>query len=178
MSTVAVLPSTLREKLAAASRRVRTLRAIRGLCFLTLTLVFIAAVAVGLDAWLELPANIRSVLFFAWLGAAGTVTVFAVLIPMFRRIDRDAVAAVVEERYTDLSERLTSSVELASGEKEANGSPALIALLIEETSARTRSLDFAATIPAQKTLRLAFMVVAALLASSVAVLLAPHDAAR
>src|SRR5204862_5738132 len=111
------------ENLAAAARRVRMLRAVRGVCMITLTLLVYAAASLALDAWLDLPASIRSVLFLAWLGAAGGVAVFALLLPLFRRIDLDALAAVVEQRYTDLGERLTSSVELTSGEKQANGSP-------------------------------------------------------
>src|SRR5262245_23243102 len=106
MSSVAVLPSTLRDKLDAAARRIRVLRAVRGICLVALTLLLLAAGSFAVDAWLNLPATVRSVMFFAWMGVGTAVAVFGLLLPLCRRIDRDALAALVEQRYTDLGERL------------------------------------------------------------------------
>lgn len=178
MSTVAVLPSSLRDKLAAAARRLRLLRAVRGVCILALTLLLFAAVAFAADAWLDLPAMARTVLLFAWLAVGTGVAVFALCVPLCRRIDRDALAALVEERYADLGERLTSSVELTGEARQANGSPALISLLIEETAARTKPLDFPNAVPARRTAQLAVVAVAALLSALIVALMMPRELAR
>src|SRR5262249_10706976 len=112
MSSVAVLPSTLSDKLAAAARRIRVLRFVRGVSLLAFTLILFAAVAFAADAWLDLPAGIRAALLGSWIAVGTSIGVFGLIVPLFRRIDRDALAAVVEQRYGDLGERLTSSVEL------------------------------------------------------------------
>src|SRR5262249_29478706 len=141
MSSVAVLPSTLRDKLDAAARRIRILRAVRGACVLFLALLCFAAAALAADQWLELTAGVRRALFFAWVGVGINIALFALIVPLIRRIDPESLAAVVEERYGDLGERLTSSVELSSDASQANGSPALISLLVQETATRSAPLD-------------------------------------
>jgi hypothetical protein len=178
MATVAVLPSTLRDKFAAAARRVRILRAVRGASLLVLTLLLFAAAAFAADAWLELPAAVRAGLLFAWMGVGASIGVFGLLLPPCRRIDREALAALVEQRYSDLGERLTSSVELSGESGRAHGSPALISLLIDETAARTGPLDFPDAIPARRTIRLAAVAVGVLLASSVVAVTMRGDFAR
>ena len=52
------------------------------------------------------------------------------------------LAALIEERYPELGERLTSAVELAGDTDNRHGSPTLIAVLMKETEVRTRRLDF------------------------------------
>src|SRR5262249_45649019 len=91
---------------------------------------------------------------------------------------REALAAAVEQRYGDLGERLTSSVELSDESDRANGSPALISLLIQETAARTGPLHFPAAIPVRRTVQLAVVAGVAVLASSVAAATMPSEFAR
>jgi len=178
MSSVAVLPSTLRDKLDAAARRIRALRAVRGVCVLFLALLCFAAAALAADQWLELAAGVRRALFFAWVGGGVSIALFALIVPLFRRIDPESLAAVIEERYGDLGERLTSSVELSSESGRANGSPALISLLIQETAARTTPLDFPGAVPVRKTARLVAIAVSVLLATGITALLMPSEIAR
>jgi hypothetical protein len=178
MATVAVLPSTVSDKLAATARRVRILRAVRGVSVLALTLLLLAAAAFAADAWLDLPAGIRFVSRSVWLGAGASIGVFGLLIPICRRIGQEALAAAVEQRYGDLGERLTSSVELSGESDRANGSPALISLLIQETAARTGPLHFPGAIPARRTVQLAVVACVAVLASAVAAATMPSEFAR
>ncbi|MGH7171864.1 MAG: hypothetical protein ACRELG_16435, partial [Gemmataceae bacterium] len=74
----------------------------------------------------------------------------SVLVPLCRRIDTEALAAVIEEKYPDLGERLTSAVELAGTSEDGHGSPLLIALLLEETAARSEGLDFRPAVPSRR----------------------------
>ena len=68
--------------------------------------------------------------------------------PLSRRIDAAAIAAVVEEKYPELAERLTTSVELADRGDEFHGAPQLIENLMRDTEVRTSSLDFLPAISA------------------------------
>jgi hypothetical protein len=168
MSTVAVLPSTLREKLDAAARRIRLLRAVRGCSVLALALILTGAATLTADAWLDLPSFARQALFSAWIGMGAGLAIFGVLVPLCRRIDLDALAALIEVKYPDLGERLTSSVELTDDKHLANGSPALIALLIEETERRASPLDFLHAVPTRHTAWVAWAALVAFLAAAVA----------
>ncbi len=142
MSATITLPSLLRTRLAAIGRRIRLLRAVRGFAWLVLVLALSAAAAVIADYWLELPALARQILFGVWLAEGVGVLLLGLVVPLSRRIDAAALAAVIEEKYPDLGERLTSAVELADASDEGHGSPLLIALLLEETAERSARLDF------------------------------------
>ncbi|HZT82849.1 MAG TPA: hypothetical protein VFA26_21640, partial [Gemmataceae bacterium] len=163
MAAVALLPAALRDKLAAAHRRVRLLRALRGVSLLLLTAVLSAGAAMLLDALVPLPSAVRVVLLAGWLLLNTAVALFGLLLPLGRRIDHDALAALVEERYPDLGERLTTAVELGDQPDLYHGSPALIALLIRETETRTGRLDFLAAVPTGLTLGVGIAAVVAVL---------------
>jgi hypothetical protein len=90
------------------------------------------------------------------------------MVPLFRRIDAAALAALIEERYPDLGERLSSAVELADAPTEGHGSPLLIALLLEETAAQSDPLDFRSAVPARRA-----AVLAALAAVTLVLIAAP-----
>jgi hypothetical protein len=150
MSTVTHLSSTLRDKLAAAAWRVRLLRAARGASLLALVMVLTGGAALAADAWLDLSALVRGGLLAAWLGLSAFTAIVGLLLPLCRRLDVDALAALVEEKYPELGERLTSSVELADETDSAYGSPALIALLLRETEARTSPLNFLEAVPVRQ----------------------------
>jgi hypothetical protein len=148
MSTI-TLPSTLRNRIARVGRRVRLLRAVRGLSLLVLVLSLGAAAAVGADLLLgqTLPPAVRAANLGAWAGLGALTLLFGTVVPLCRRLRREDLAAAVEQHYPELGERLTSSVELAERPDRGNGSPALIRLLVEDTSARTHHLDFRPAAP-------------------------------
>jgi hypothetical protein len=147
MSTAASLPPTLREKLAALAWRIRQLRALRGVSLVLLLLALTAGTALAADALLELPQAIRIGLFVAWLGLGTAAVLGALIVPLSRPLRPEALAALIEEKYPDLGERLTSTVELADHPDGASGSPALITLLLQETEVRSHRLDFLQAFP-------------------------------
>ena len=150
MSATVTLPSSLRTRLTAIHRRLRFLRAVRGLGLLVVVLGLFAATTVLADRWLDLSALTRQILFSVWLVVGVGLLLRSVVAPLFRRIDTEALAAAIEEKYPDLGERLTSAVELADTEVEGHGSPILIALLLEEAATRSESLDFRPAVPARR----------------------------
>lgn len=142
MSSHVALPSSLTTRLQEVARRVRWLRVVRGLSVLVLLLSLTAAVALLGDYYLELSALTRQIVLTTWLTLGSLVGLITLLIPLGRKLDDADLAAVIEQKYPDLSERLTSSVELAAHSGEGHGSQQLIALLLRETDLHTRGLDF------------------------------------
>src|SRR5437867_3406041 len=112
MSTVAALPSSLQHKLASLSRVIRGLRLVRGICWLLLITSLVAGAALLSDAWLDLPALGRGSLLVVWVGLGLGTIFFGLVRPLFRRFDSAALAGLIETRYPELLERLTSTVEL------------------------------------------------------------------
>jgi hypothetical protein len=76
------------------------------------------------------------------LGGLG-VTLTSLVLPLSRRLEARALAGLVEKRYPELRERLTSAVELSERHQQAHGAEALIATLCAEAADRTAVLDFA-----------------------------------
>lgn len=167
MTTTVTLPPAMRQRIAAVARRARLLRAVRGLSLCVLVLALTGGAAALADYFLDLPAATRQIVFSSWAGLGLVTLLGAVVVPLCRRLRPAALAALIEEKYPNLGERLTSAVELADA-GQVHGSPVLAALLIEDTQERTRPLDFRQAVPARRTGR---MVVAASLA--VAALVAP-----
>jgi hypothetical protein len=147
MTAAAGLPPGVRNQLAALARRVRRLRLVRGLSGLSLAVVLPFGAALLADAWLCLGQAALAVIL-AGVGAAAVLALlFGLILPLCRPPSAAALAALVEKHYPHLGERLTSAVELADTGKAAHGSPALIALLLEETEVRTRPLALAQVFP-------------------------------
>src|SRR5208337_303166 len=83
--------------------------------------------------------------------------------PLCRRLDLEGLAALVEEKYPELNERLTTTVELAGKPNADYGSPALLALLVEQTERRTSGLNFWVAFPARASTWLAGSAAAVLI---------------
>jgi hypothetical protein len=160
-NTAALTPS-LRSRLAAVARRVRLLRVVRGLSLVALALLLTGAAEMLADYLLALPAPVRLALCAGWfLLGAGTLLVGLVL-PLSRRLAAADLAAVVEQKYPELAERLTTTVELAETGGQYHGSPALIALLVSDTAQRTSRLDFLPAVSARGALALGSAALAVL----------------
>ncbi len=173
MATVAALPPTLRAKIDAVARHVRLLRAVRGLSALVLVLALTGGLALLADAAFELPWAMRAALLSVWSGLALSLTLFGLVVPLCRRLDPETIAAVVEEKYPDLAERLTSTVELSGDTDACHGSAAFIALLIGETETRTSRLDFLRAVPARFVWNLAAVAAVVLILVAAPAAIAP-----
>src|SRR5579883_423636 len=150
MSATLILPSPLRARLGAIRRRIRLLRAVRGSALVAVTLGVFTAAAMMVDYWLDLPPLARQVLFSTGAVVGVGFLLRWVAAPLCRRINPATLAAVIEEKYPDLDERLTSAVALANSAGEGNGSPLLVAMLLEDTAARSGHLDFRPAVPARR----------------------------
>jgi hypothetical protein len=165
VSTSVSLPPALRTKIDLLARRVRLLRAVRGVSLLVLVLVLLTGVAFLADYAFDLPPLALAAALALLAAAASLVAVFALVIPLCRPLDPEALAAVIEEKYPQLGERLTSTVELTAGREAPHGAAAFVALLVQETEAHADPLDSTRAVSGRVTRRLA-------LAGALAVLLA------
>jgi hypothetical protein len=173
MSTVVALPPTLREKLAGLTRRIRLLRAVRGASLLLLVLLLLGGGVVLADHFLALPPLALRAALATVLGGGLLAALVGLVIPLCRRLDPEALAAVIENHYPELGERLTTTVELADGTDSFHGSRQLIALLIQETDAQTSPLDFTRAFSGRTTRQLACAAVIGLVLAVIPGLLWP-----
>lgn len=160
--TVASLPTTLQDKLDLLARRLHRLRLLRGASWFAITAALGAGVCLGLDAFFELPPLVRIAMVVVWIGSSIASLWYGLLRPLRNPVTAAHLAAAVEEEYPRLSERLTSSVELADAD-EFHGSPAFVRLLVRETDLKTRALDFLRAAPPHAAEWLTAIAVATLL---------------
>jgi len=163
VSTAVTLPPALHAKIADLARRIRLLRAARGLSLLALVLSLVTGAVFLWDYYHELPQPALALTLGLLINATVFLAVGGLVVPQCRRLDPEALAALIEEKYPELSERLTSTVELTSGRADVHGSAELIALLVQDTEARAHPLDFTRAFSARSTRYLAVEAVVALL---------------
>jgi hypothetical protein len=175
MSTMTALPHGLRHRILALARRIRLLRALRGASLLLVVLVLTASAAFISDYCLGLPVAMRFVCLVAWTVVGAALTFLALFLPLCRPLSPQALAGLIEERHPELGERLTSAVELAGNPGKHHGSPALVALLIEETETHTGRLNFLDAAPAGSALRLAAVAAVLFLAAGCFAFLWPRN---
>lgn len=173
------LPPALHQRLAGVAGRVRRMHLVRGVSLLVLVLAALAGGALLADYLLResLPAAARGAILAVWLGMGATL-----LVGLARRLLRPLaaadLAAVIEAKYPELGERLTSSVELCGNADAGSGSPELIALLVQETEARTGKLDLGAAVSGRSTGLLTGLAAAAVIATLAPAAVAPAKYGR
>lgn len=153
------LPHAIEEKLGELAQRVRKLWFYRGVSWYALACLGSALGLVLLDANFDLPGYGRALLLLVW----GVAQVFAfrrlVIRPMRSPIPVPLLAAAIEDQFPNLSERLTTLVELSEHAEPGNGSQALIAVLAKDTAQRAKKLNFQKAAPTASVLRLALVAV-------------------
>jgi len=143
------MPEELVGKFAAARKRVRRLILAKGW-----TLVFFAAcvsfgVSIVLDRLLFLRSQFRLALFVASVFAVGLFLIAFVVLPLLRRISARRIAQSLEEKHPKLGDMLLSAVELSEqlAAGETYTSRQLVGAVSEETSRRTKGIDFRSVLP-------------------------------
>src|SRR4051812_46925315 len=170
------LPAPLQQKLSALAGHVPRFRLLRGLSLLALVLAVGCTGVFLLDLALDLTEEILSWLLAGLAVVTLATLLFGLVLPLRKRLDVDALAALIEKKYPELGERLTSSVELTRN-RETHGAAAFIAYLLQETERHTQRLVFRHAFPTRRTRRLAAAGVVALgLAVLPAVLVAERHA--
>ncbi|WP_373652847.1 hypothetical protein [Schlesneria sp. DSM 10557] len=113
MSAVAPgIPTQIEQQLLGLDKQLRDAAFIRGVSRLIVGMALYLAGVVVLDAWLGLSGTIRGVLLGGWVVLAVVLIWRGVLRPMWTPVSFASLAAVVEQQFPELRERLTSLVEL------------------------------------------------------------------
>ena len=127
-------PRSITRALGRVSRRIRAVRATRGLALALLVGSAGLALAMAGDFAWPLPLVARWVVWAIWVAVVGVIVVFQAVRPLFRRMAWGDLAAVAERADPALGERLTGSIALLDGQNRSNGSPAMVAALVDEAS--------------------------------------------
>ncbi len=139
------LPQPLQQALGQLGRRWRWLTVLHGTGVFLLVTTALLAAGVLLDLLVPLSPTIRIIALAAAVAGIATAGYRLVLSRITARSSRAELAALVERLHPELEERLTSSVELLESD-ECDGAEGLRNLLLLETTAATRSLDFRAVL--------------------------------
>jgi hypothetical protein len=146
MSQPATLPPKLQAGLNSLADRLRLLRAIRGAGVVVLFLALTAAVALTADYFFDLSPLVRRGIFVSWFGVGVILVCERLCLPIWRRLDPSLLAAVVEQAYPSLHERLTTTVDLASKTDARHGAPAFIELIAKDAEKVSGKLNFQSTV--------------------------------
>jgi hypothetical protein len=144
----APLPKGMRRALARVARKIRGVGITRGLGIVGLVLAAVAGFAMAADVAWVLPLEVRWALWGFWLLAAAATFVRGVLVPLFRRLGWNELAAVAEAGDSSLSERLTSAVGLLR--ERPHGSRELMGALFEDANARAKTSRLTGAISSRK----------------------------
>src|SRR5262249_8066026 len=116
-----------------------------------LELAAVAALGFGLicflDAWIGQSTRGLQVAFVLWSLGILAVLALRVVRPLVQRPDRLALAALVERRFPELQECLSSSVALCNHRDAANGAEELVAFVNAEANQKCSRLDAAQVLP-------------------------------
>jgi hypothetical protein len=178
MATAAALSPTLRSRIEQVADRIRMMRVVRGVSFLVLVLAVTGGMALLADYVIELPGLVRVFLFIGWFGLGAACFMGGLVTPLRQRLEPAALAALIEEKYPDLGERLTTSVELSQNQDIFHGSPQLITLLLRETERRTYQLPFVSAVPVRYAALLAGVAAMVLAVVAAPFVVAPQEYSR
>src|SRR5262245_20417325 len=120
------LPAALHQKLTQLARRIRRAQLVRGVTWLLLAvlvtqaLLFVADLVLGFE-----PRGFRlATLLLA--GVALVTAVFGLGVVLLRALRPTFLAALVEQRYPELQEKVLTAVHLANQPQPASGAPTLV----------------------------------------------------
>lgn len=143
------LPPAIAHALGRLDRRIRTLNVVRGIGRLLVLGSFFAILAMVIDVCWELPEAARWGIWLGWVAFSAMIVVLYIVQPLFRRLGRFELAALVEHTQTNLGERLTSAVGLL---KAPHGSPTLIDATTAEAISSISVVSARRAFPARKSL--------------------------
>ncbi|NLE40809.1 MAG: hypothetical protein GX615_03130, partial [Lentisphaerae bacterium] len=136
------LPTTLAYALRRVIHRVRRIILLRGLLATFATALLALLVVMAVDATTVILDDKWRYLLS---GGALLVTLFTatrrLVIPLSRPFTPVRIAALIERRHPELEERLSTVVELLSGEQRLIGSERLFAVVLETACADVENLD-------------------------------------
>jgi hypothetical protein len=143
----AALPQPITRVLGKIDRRLRARSMMHGLGTVAIIAALGAVAGMIVDFAWDVPQAARWAIWGGWICAIAAGLIAIALRPLFQRRMALGLAALAEQSDGQLGERLTATVALVGGASPAHGSPALIAALAEEATARAGTLDPRTIVP-------------------------------
>ena len=110
------IPPQIEQQLLALDRQIRDLAFLRGTGRLVLGLCLFLGCGLVLDALLDLNSALRWGLLISGMALAGLLVWRGLIRPAFAPVSLSTLAAMIEEQFPELRERLISLVELRGGD--------------------------------------------------------------
>ena len=133
----------LQHRLASLRHSLVLVNLWRGLCSLFAVAVEVVLVEGLADYWLHLPSVLRALCLVGAIGAALSVAILFLIVPLARRYDDLTLALKVEEVYPELNNVLGSAVQfLDQPEENLPGSKVLRHKAVELAETRAANCDF------------------------------------
>ncbi len=136
------LPATLADALRCVIRRIRRIILIRGLLATFATLLLALLVVMAVDATTVI---LNDTWRYLLSGGVLAVTLFTAMrrlvIPLSLPFTPVRIAALIERRHPELEERLSTVVQLLSGEQQFIGSKSLFSVVLETACSDVENLD-------------------------------------
>ncbi len=145
--TLTTLPPAVRDQLHVLLRRIRLARWLRGLGTLIAVAVLLFAAAFCADRAIGLSNQGLRLWVLALVLGVATAALLAIIRPLFRPLEPRTLAGLVETRYPNLDECLSSAVELIEQPRQAHGAAALVALVCQDAARKAAALDMAPVFP-------------------------------
>jgi hypothetical protein len=152
------LPEGLRGQFDKVEQRLWRVETVTGVCRIAASLVLSLLLVFISDRLWETSAGVRAAIFLCGLGGALAGGVFWARRWVWQRRDLRALAALVQQKYRRLGDRLLGIVELANEEKHpANFSPELYHAAIQQVADEAEKFDFLKSVSARPAQRLGWM---------------------
>ena len=137
------LPTRVTDELRRLEGRIRSLSVLSGLAVAVMAMAVVAAIAFGLDYWLDLSSSSRWVALCTLIATGVGLGLYGMR-RLFLRVPLPELAAAVEEKHPEFGERLVSLVEFSQPgvEEKDKGSAMMRAMLERETLKLVAPSDF------------------------------------
>ncbi|MBM3242859.1 hypothetical protein FJZ31_41900 [Candidatus Poribacteria bacterium] len=140
----------LRERVYEVRRVWKRTIFLTGCAVVLFSLIAIFLGEIILDLLMPLPMIIRAIFLAGIVASFGYLVYRFIVKPVRKKLPEHDVALHIEQHYTDLEDRLVSSLQFGGQEQEDAIASHLINRLVADTAERTKELDFKKTISKKK----------------------------
>ncbi|MBN1343241.1 MAG: hypothetical protein JXQ73_11210 [Phycisphaerae bacterium] len=158
-------------QLGALRRRIRWLLAVDGVALAAASGILAVLLATVVDYLVWLPAVIRLVVALILCAGWGLAVWLRVIRPMIARIELSEIASILDHRFADLEDRLTSAVLFMRATSKGRTSAAMVDRLLSEAEQATERVSLESVVRWRRPaimLATAFVVIAGMAGVAVA----------
>jgi hypothetical protein len=140
----------LRERVYEVRRVWKRIIFLTGCAVVLFSLIAIFLSEIILDLLMPLPMIVRAIFLTGIVASFGYLVYRFIIKPVRKKLTEHDVALHIEQHYTDLEDRLVSSLQFGGQEQEDAIASHLINRLVADTAERTKELNFKKTVSKKK----------------------------